>query len=274
MTNDGTTQQSYRQEIESALEKDKTRLGDVFRARRDDEDKNVRSIADELGITTSEGISQTISYVNTLIAGRRLTSRRSAVARTAGKIRGFYQRHEEMISVETMARLMDLEADHNRVASDEESIVRENEQIEQETVDREARGIPGIYVYSYPHYRNYPVIPSDEEDIEPRTYLKIGMSTTDAEERAKGQQNLTAVPEPIMLLRIYTHSHGDLKEIEDKIHDHLNAADHNQVNKGRRRGRKRESGEEWFLTHLPFTDSTAELLGLDTEYAYEEDYSS
>ncbi len=274
MANDEVPQQTYRQEIESALEKDTTRIGDVFRARRDDEDKNARSIADELGIITSEGISQTIPYVNTLIAGRRLTSRRTAAARTAGKIRGFYQRHKEMLSDETVARLMALEADHNRVASDEEAIVRENEQIEQETEKQEESGSPGIYVYSYPHYMNYPVIPSEEEDATSRTYLKIGRSETDAEERAKGQQNLTAVPEPIMLLRIYTHSDRDLKEVEDMIHDHLDAADHNQVNKGRRRGRKRESGQEWFLTHIPFIDSTAKLLGLDTEYAHEEDYSS
>ena len=49
MTNDETTQQSYRQEIESAFEKDTSRIGDVFRARLEDVDKHPQVIADELG---------------------------------------------------------------------------------------------------------------------------------------------------------------------------------------------------------------------------------
>ena len=46
------------------------------------------------------------------------------------------------------------------------------------------------------------------------------------------------------------------------MHVHLNAADHNQ-------NRKRGAGKEWFLTHLKFIDSTAELLGLVVDYEYE-----
>ena len=274
MTNDGVAQRTYRQEIESALAKDMTQLGDVFRASLDDEEKTPQDTADELGIDRN-GIYKPQHVIKTLTDGRKYTDAPGYALQTAKAIRGFVSRcSDDDFSDKTIAKLLELSAEHDRVASDEEGILRENEQIEQETKELVESGSPGIYVYSYPHYMNYNVIPSDEDDTSSRTYLKVGMSGTDAKKRAKEQQNLTAVPEPIMLLRIYTHSDGDLKEIERKIHNHLNAADHNQVNKERRRGRKRESGEEWFLTHLPFIDSTAMLLGLDTKYAYEEDYSS
>ena len=115
---------------------------------------------------------------------------------------------------------MNLEEEHNRISNNEQDIAREDEQLSRKTEDTEAKGMPGIYVYSYPHYIRYPVNPSDEDDTLSRTYLKIGMSETDPKKRAKGQQNLTAVPEPIILLRMYTHSDGDLKEIERKIHRH------------------------------------------------------
>lgn len=46
------------------------------------------------------------------------------------------------------------------------------------------------------------------------------------------------------------------------MHDHLNAADHNQ-------NRKRGAGKEWFKTHLIFVDSTANLLGLEAGFVYE-----
>ncbi len=53
------------------------------------------------------------------------------------------------------------------------------------------------------------------------------------------------------------------------MHTHLNAADHNQ-------NRSRGAGKEWFLTHLTFIDSTADLLAMEIKYedeAYPADYS-
>ena len=54
-----------------------------------------------------------------------------------------------------------------------------------------------------------------------------------------------------------------LKEVERIIHSHLNAAGHV-------RNSERGAGTEWFLTHLKFLDSTAELLGLKTHFAIDD----
>lgn len=255
MTNDGTTQRTYRQEIESALEVHTYQIGRVFRAMRDDGYKDAQSIADAWGIATYGGISQSIDAIESLIQCKRLTDSPTLAGRMAGLIRNFTKTHKNRLSPETIDRLAILEDEHDRVANNEEAIDREGEQLSQKTRDTEARQIPGIYVYSYQHYIRYPVNPSDEDDTRSRTYLKIGLSEKDVGERLK-QQNITALPEPPILLRIYTHPNGNLKEIEDKMHKHLNAADHNQ-------NRLPGSGTEWFLTHLTFIDSTAKLLGLN-----------
>ena len=285
MANDETPEQIYRREVEKALEADDKRLGDVFRYLRDDEYANARSIADSLGISSSGGIHQAIRCVETIIEGRRLPARGTYASSRASRIRGFVKRNRNtgILSPETITKLEDLENEYNREANDEEGIIRENERIERETEKLEDSGIPGIYVYSYPHYMNYPVVSYDEDDTTARTYLKIGRSKNMAE-RVEEQKRLTPVPEPIMLLRRYTLPgyNGDLenedlelenedltrclREVERKIHKHLDAADHNRVNK-----KKGQAGTEWFLTHLPFIDSTAELIGLKIEYDYEEE---
>ena len=265
MANGETPQQIYHREVEEALEADGTRLGEVFIAWR--EDPNQHSIADKVGTSTAVVYYHTRT-IRALTESGKVTYTPGVAKKVADEIRRFVKRNRDIdiLSRETITKLGDLEDEYNRISNNEEGIIRENERIERETEKLQKSDSPGIYVYSYPHYVNYPVVSSDEDDTTSRTYLKIGMSETDAAGRI-GQQNTTAVPEPIMPLRIYTHPDGNLKEIERSIHRHLDAADHNQVNKGRRRGRPRESGDEWFLTHLPFIDSTAGLLGLKIEYA-------
>ena len=260
--NEGNTAQGYRQEIENALNVNTSRIGDVFRARLGDEHKSPQTIADELGLGAVNSIYSYLRIIRTLREGVRETDAPTLAAQIASAIRGFVRRHRGQLSPETIARLEALEDDHSRVSNSEQAIARENERIERETEEQEEKGIPGIYVYSYPHYMKYPIIPSEEDDTKSRTYLKVGVSEIDADGRVR-QQNVTAVPEPPILLRRYSHPDVDLEEIEGKMHQHLNAADHN-------RNRQPGAGREWFLTHLTFIDSTAELLGLNTDHAYVE----
>lgn len=90
------------------------------------------------------------------------------------------------------------------------------------------------------------------------------MSERDAVKRFRQQRESTVLPEPPVLLRIYVALNGmDIAEVERKIHLHLNAADHV-------RNSERGAGIEWFLTYLKFLDSTAELLGLKTRFAFDD----
>ena len=273
---DGNTAQGYRQEVERALERDTNLLGKVFIAWREDPD--VSSIASKVGKPKPHMYHYTRAIRALMDNEKVITSAPGAAKKVADTIRVLVKNNRDILSRETVTGLESLEDEYNRAANGEQAIVhhdkqiarenkrivREHEQITRETKKQEET--PGIYVYSYQHYIRYPVIPSHEDDIESRTYLKVGMSRTDADGRVR-QQNVTAVPEPPIILRRYTHPDGDLKEIEGKIHRHLNAAGHNQ-------NRQPGSGTEWFLTHLPFIDSRAELLGLSIEYKNEKYYSS
>ena len=143
---------------------------------------------------------------------------------------------------------------------DEEAIVQENEGLEQGEDSELPSGVAGIYVYTLPHYLRYPVVPSDDDYGNPRTYLKVGSSKRDMAARVK-QQSTTAIPEPPVIVRMYTCPDRDIVETERTIHRHLDAADHNP-------NRRAGAGKEWFLTHLRFVDSTADLLGLPVEYSH------
>lgn len=115
----------------------------------------------------------------------------------------------------------------------------------------EAKGTPGIYVYTLPHYRRYPVDPDTG-----KTLLKVGHSSVDVYYRAGSAGRLTALPEDPILLRIYPVSDSAAKEKE--FHAWLRDADH----VGTRTGR---AGSEWFLTSTKFVDRVARSLGLDVQ---------
>ena len=265
----GISQPSYRDEIEAALKIDKQRIGEVFRARQEDEDKHPQAIADELGVTVGP-IHAYLGSIRTLIEGRRIFDGPTYVAEKARMLRSFSRRHSGLLSEATRQALSDLAEEHDRFVNDEEVITRENEEIEQGLESDNSQDVPGIYVYTYPHYYRSPVRRSQEDYADDRTYLKIGL--TDAEEGAakRIQRQIgevrTALPEPPLILRIYNQQGVDLAATEKKIQSLLEAADHNRIN---RRGSG--VGIEWFLTHLKFLDSIAATLGLEVRYERNED---
>ena len=262
MNNTGQVR-SYREDIEAALLVDLSRTGDVFRAARGDDNKTARSIADELGIGTPGPVYSALKSIETLIEGRRLAGGPTYASQKAGMLREFSRRHANILSETTKQRLLELSIEHDKIAKDEEAIARENEEIERALETDESQDVPGIYVYTYPHYRRFPVLRSEEDFTGDRTYLKIGLATRSVARRIR-EQTVTALPEPPLLLRTYSKDDADLGQMERRIHNHLNAADHNQ-------NRQRGSGTEWFLTHLKLIDSTANLLGLEVRYEHQEE---
>ena len=58
---------TYIEEIESALERDDNRLGEVFRARRQDGDRDAKSIAEEFGLSTPGTIYTNLRAIETII---------------------------------------------------------------------------------------------------------------------------------------------------------------------------------------------------------------
>lgn len=113
----------------------------------------------------------------------------------------------------------------------------------------EASGVPGIYVYTLPHYLRHPY-----DDDTGRTLLKVGHSSVDAFYRAGSQGRLTALPEDPVLLRIYPTDSS--AHAERTFHAWLRDADHAS-------GRTRRGGSEWFVTSTKFLDRVARSLGLE-----------
>ena len=261
MTDDANSESDYQSQMKSALLGDEHRLGEVFRLKIDGMD--TQSIASKLGLTQGS-VRDHQWTLRVLIEQKVLTTKPTSAAKGARRVTRFLKWHKERLSGETRAILEELANDYEGVSTGEAAIAREDLEVE-ETNSRIPQGLAGIYVYTYPHYLRYPVLPMVEDDTNSRTYLKIGLSETDVRERVR-QQSTTSLPEPPIILRIYTCPSGDLPGIEARIHQHLEAVDHNQINR-----RRRGAGKEWFLTHLPCVDSTAELLGLNTDYSFEDD---
>ena len=137
----------------------------------------------------------------------------------------------------------------NAVVNDSQAAEAESEEAVEKSKAAEAENIPGIYVYTLPHYVRHPYDPKTG-----RTLLKVGHSSVDALYRATSQARVTPLPEDPWLLRIYpveASSHA-----ETQFHGFLRDADHDGV-------RGTRTGAEWFLTSLKFLDRIARTLGLE-----------
>ncbi|MEX0874587.1 MAG: hypothetical protein WD646_00270 [Actinomycetota bacterium] len=127
----------------------------------------------------------------------------------------------------------------------------EDKEAKEATQRAEAQAIPGIYVYSLPHYLRHPY---DEQAN--RTLFKVGHSNRSAIQRFRQQTRTTALPEDPVLLRIYPTTDDDAVAKESLFHGLLEAADHD-------RSTARTGGTEWFLTSLRFLDQIAASVGLE-----------
>ena len=237
--------------------------------RRSRQGMSVQETQEDLGLSTSGSVYSCKRLIETLVERKRLTDAPSVASQSDSGVRGFLQRHRKSLSRDTRDKLKRLAEEHQRVANNEAAAVEEA--VEKERTSGLNKGEPGIYVYSFPHYMRYPVMPPESDDSLGRTYLKVGMSAKDVKGRVQ-RQITTALPEPPIVLRRYVVPVGDpdYRKLEAKIHKHLNAADHSQ-------NRRRGAGKEWFLTHLTFIDSTADLLAMKIAYedeAYPADYES
>ena len=255
---------SYREEVEGALNEDKTRLGKVWRSSQ--EGLRPEEIAEKLGYSKAY-IYHCKRYIKAIVEDGTLPDIRTVrqAQRCESALRNFVKHHqEERLSPATVAELEKRAAECARRAKDPAKRAEEEQKLERQTSAAEKEAVPGIYVYALPHYLRYPVESSEKDETDDRTYLKVGMSERDAIKRFRQQRGSTALPELPILLRIYEGSNGmDIAEVERKIHRHLAAADHI-------RNSERGAGTEWFLTHLKFLDSIAEVLDLKTHFAIDD----
>lgn len=241
---------SFLNEVRNALTNDNRRLGDVWRLT--DEGKTAEEIAESLGVSSSGFVSTYRTYIRAIEQGV-LPNSPTLAKQTSGALKSFVKRHDFSLEVR---RVLEYRAGQCETrATNVQAIDEEVEEVEKQATDIAKMLVPGIYVYTYPHYLHHPVI-EQNEDCDARTYFKVGMSTRDAFKRAVKQS--TGMPEPVMILQVWvTESNDDLKEIEGKIQEHLRTIGH-------RNGRNKR--REWFVTNEESVASIASLIGLKCHF--------
>jgi hypothetical protein len=137
------------------------------------------------------------------------------------------------------------------VAGKSATRVQQRAVLAEATAEAERAGVPGIYAYCLPTYREHPDPDTGQFPI------KVGRSDVDVHNRFAAQKRLTWLPEEPELLRVFTcASHHRLVDLERRLHDALDAAGHARAHGDR-------VGNEWFITTVEFLDSLAELAGLE-----------
>lgn len=232
-------------EIETLLEADETRLGETFRWTR--EGLTYQQQADRAGVSHGNYGYNNAVIIKALIEGAVPNGPTLALA-AARKTRAWLK--EKALSDSLRTELETTERQLMLRADDRDAQVGEERAAVAVTKKVVAAQVPGIYVYTLPHYWRHKVDIDNDQ-----TYLKVGKSDTDVFSRVD-QQRTTALPEDPWLLRVYPTS--DAAAAERKFHAMLDAADH-------RRTESKKGGREWFLTSLRILDWYATDQGLEIE---------
>lgn len=230
-------------EVEAILEADDTRLGETFRWSR--EGLSFQQQADRAGVSGGNyGYNNTV-IIRALAEGTIPNGPSLALAaarRVRAWLRGKVLSENLRADLETTESLLMSRATDRDAQDGEEELATEISKMVA------AENVPGIYVYTLPHYWRHK-IDSDND----QTYLKVGKSDTDVFSRVY-QQRTTALPEDPWLLRVYPTNSA--AEVERKFHAMLDAADHH-------RAVSKKGGREWFLTSLRILDWYATDQGLE-----------
>jgi hypothetical protein len=233
-----------RQELESYLESDETRLGDVYRGLRDG--LTAEEIADKVGVTTAYFVWNYSRMIDAILE-RDLPQAPTVALQSARKFRTLLKSEWSPAVRERLQT--DLAILESR-ATDVDAIAEEVSTAQKQTEIAEEAATTGIYVYALPHYLRYPFDPESG-----RTLLKVGRSDRDVIVRMREQTRTTALPEEPVLLRIYPTDEAKTSNVESRFHKTLRAFDHG-------RAVERMAGREWFLTTTQALDALADLLDL------------
>lgn len=257
-TNDRTV--SIHEALCNALREGHGREGRTWRFLQRLPDATTPQVMEELGMGKNSARYAMLA-VEALKTGKVPLKDYYAAEGVAKRLEEFARRHADRLSPDATRYVLDLKAKSKEAADHRRSA--EIERASDTTPSMERKRVAGIYVYTLPHYLRYPVQPSDDPDSSDKTLLKIGMSDVDARGRVQ-QQAVTALPEPPVLLRVFTCGDRPLAEVESTMHRLLGAFDHNP-------NRQRGAGKEWFLTSLPALDELASVLELTREFASEDE---
>ena len=257
--------ESVRIELSRALEEADTQLGLVFQGMQLGESN--KQMIENKRVANHGALATKRSTINVLFSKNYPNG--PAISRMALSAIRQLERNNPWFSLETTEWLAPIkeQLQSNIDSPDSQALSEEATEMEKVSgsLESELATLGGIYVYSYPHYIQYP-----KDPVSQRTLYKVGMSVRDPKKRVIEQvksQTGTSTPEDPVIVRVYTSSdvvnhdssdssrHADSpKAMEAKFHKLLDSAGHT-----------RESSiltnREWFLTDLDYLDTIAEVLG-------------
>jgi T5orf172 domain len=241
--------QQVHDEIQVIFETEDSQFADIWR--RTQAGQTPEEIRVALGPTRTTFVWNYLRTARAILDGDLPTAPSVALS-AARTLRRFLKQHSFTPETKKVLeeRLLTLEG----TATNQEARAVEDESAREATTEAEDNAVPGVYVYSLPHYLRHPY---DEDSG--RTLLKVGRADRSVIKRFREQIRTTALPEEPVLLRIYVCPEDGSVAYEATFHRLLVAADHD-------RSKARTGGTEWFLSSVRFLDEVAATLGLEVRH--------
>ncbi len=252
-------------EIRQLLSEDQSRLGDVYRLHVV-EGLSPQEVADQLNVETSTFVYSYRAHVDAILTGTVSNGARLR-SQTASTIRSLIRRNSPALSIEALRIL------NAHLATAEQSTTATDSNTDRNTEIDDDQNLPigslegkaGIYAFSYGWYLEHP---ADERS---NTLIKIGRAE-DVGQRIRQHKAgaRTHIPEPLVVVRVFSIGNRNLEQTERDFHRLLSTAGHD--NPRRIVAQRNEVGKEWFLTNVAFLDAIATALGLRTEFIGQSDF--
>lgn len=233
-----------RSELEQLFLADSGRLGDVFRLDR--EGKQNEEIRKALDISSTSTIGHSRRSVESIRDGRNLPGIGPA-QRAHRDLKRIMREQHGRLSPELRVALDErLEELRIHVQELEERGLVEAEFEGGNDVVQTSEAIAGVYVWSVSTYLR-------DEDDRQNVWLRIGQSD-DVLRRFGDHKREVKLPEPLRLLRVYSHHQVDPPQLEKDFHAMCSVARHHRALVNNRE-------REWFRSSLEFLDELAAQRG-------------
>ncbi len=242
----GAAEDPVQSELREVVLADESVLGEVYR--RTESGESPEEIRVALGNERKTFVWNYLRSARAIVEGD-LPTAPSVSLTAARRIRRVIRENE--LSPEAQTALDDRLRVLAERASDPTARAAEEKRALEASAEAEEHAVPGVYVYSLPHYLRHRY----EEDSG-RTLMKVGRADRSVIKRFREQIRTTALPEDPVLLRVYVTEEDDSTDKERTFHRLLEAADHD-------RSTARTGGTEWFLTSVRFLDEVAQTVGLE-----------
>lgn len=242
-SSDNSLEGLVREELDHAFTNDRLRLGSVYRCiKRDLSDEEIMQ---ELGLGTIGSIGHARRSIRAIRDGWNPPGLHPAMIakNDLGRLLREFNFSERVRTV-LRDRYEILEANLQQIRESQADEETDDPQNTQDTTSNAA--IAGVYVWTIDTYR-------ENEDDRGQVWFRIGCSD-DVFQRMREHRAAVKLPEPLVLVRVFSHNSLSPRELESRFHTICSVAVHE-------RARVNNRDREWFRTNLDFLDKYSQDIG-------------